>query len=374
MAARSERNAAPPRSSSVALRVSAATRRMTGSSAASTAQAGGLAERHQAHGGRDQVGGDGLQIGRRRWRRRRCRACRRARRPRPGRRRDRGSAGQPQAAPRARRRCPGSASRPGARGRRGGGGKFRQCIERRHRRARCAWRSRIASLRAAPCASRSASQSRSVSPSVMSPASTAHSMPVRIGEAPVGKAGDSQASRRSSAWPIVLLVRPGRHPCSCRRHRRDDGADARRHRRPPPDRTAPRSRRRGRPGPRPSPRSRDRRGCGCDRRATAPADAGCRDARRCGPVRLPRAHGSPAAARASRRPARRRRHPAPARRHVAAAPPAADRAAPRCPPSVASRMRRRCRRSKSISTRSTTAASVPASGRQDALGAHQNRK
>ncbi len=92
-------------------------------------------------------------------------------------------------------------------------------------------------------------------------------------------------------------------------------------------------------------RSHDRRGCECGRPAIAPADAGCRDARRCAPVRPRHARGFPAAVPAARRPARRRRPPAPARRRRAAAPPAADRAAVRAPPRCVSTMRRRWRRS-----------------------------
>ncbi len=63
MAARSERNAQPPRSSSVALIVSSAGLQDGRFQGGQRAQAGGLAERDEADGGGNQVGGEGLEIG-----------------------------------------------------------------------------------------------------------------------------------------------------------------------------------------------------------------------------------------------------------------------------------------------------------------------
>ncbi len=79
-------------------------------------------------------------------------------------------------------------------------------------------------------------------------------------------------------------------------HRGGDDGD-RRHRRRLPDRTAPRPRGRGRRARAPSRRSHGRPGYGCGRPTAARADAGCRDARRCGRVPPGHGHGSRAAAR-----------------------------------------------------------------------------
>ena len=64
MAARSERKAQPPRSSSVAARVSRRDAQDDRFQRREHAQSRGLAERNQADRGGDQVGGEGLQIGR----------------------------------------------------------------------------------------------------------------------------------------------------------------------------------------------------------------------------------------------------------------------------------------------------------------------
>ena len=188
--ARSARKADEPMSSSEAASARCAVAAMTGSSAAKHALAVGLAERDEPHAGGDPVGGERLQKGRERGRERDAVAGG------GGRDRDRiGDRAVPDGLqPVERGARPGGARRldegvalrgrfqMALLGRRERGGEFGDAAQRlvvfaarlRGGRARTAPRRRSRRLRPAS----TASQPRSVPASLMSPASTAHSMPL----------------------------------------------------------------------------------------------------------------------------------------------------------------------------------------------------
>ncbi len=187
--ARSARKAAEPMSSSLAASARCAVAATTGSSAASTRWPSRLAERDQPHAGGDPVGGDRLQIGgERRLERDAVAGGGDRHRDRIGDRAvpDRLEPVERGAGPGgARRFDEGIALRGGLQmallRRREGGGEFgdrAQAPCRRRRAARCACANSTASQKPPPSASMTASQAFSVSASLMSPASTAHSMPL----------------------------------------------------------------------------------------------------------------------------------------------------------------------------------------------------